>query len=202
MSCSLINWEEFGRSQLARTALNLSQLGRREASDLAFHLKAVARKMTGPHSHRGGHWFDPSIAHQVSGYVDLRRHHGGSHSCSQVVGCRYAAGHDRQAWLGRRQHLLRSLGAATVRSALKELAATRATRTVGMAHAGLTRAIRHAGQRQGAPQRRHARGHVGWPGRPSVQVAHLRAGRCPDPGGPVLRLVRLRCPESPGRRPD
>src|SRR5437879_5195279 len=22
-------------------------------------------------SHRGGHWFDPSIAHQVSGYVDL-----------------------------------------------------------------------------------------------------------------------------------
>ena len=59
----MINWEEFGRSQLARTALNLSQLGRREASDLAFHRKAVARKMTGPHSHRGGHWFDPSIAH-------------------------------------------------------------------------------------------------------------------------------------------
>ena len=22
-------------------------------------------------SHRGGHWFDPSIAHQVSAYVDL-----------------------------------------------------------------------------------------------------------------------------------
>ena len=63
----MINWEEFGRSQLARTALNLSQLCRREASDLAFHRKAVARKMTGPHSHRGGHWFDPSIAHQVSG---------------------------------------------------------------------------------------------------------------------------------------
>jgi hypothetical protein len=60
----MINWEEFGRSQLARTALNLSQLCRREASDLAFHRKAVARKMTGPHSHRGGHWFDPSIAHQ------------------------------------------------------------------------------------------------------------------------------------------
>ena len=38
---------------------------------------------------------------------------------------------------------LRELTAATVRSALKELAATRATRTVGMAHAGLTRAIRH-----------------------------------------------------------
>ena len=39
---------------------------------------------------------------------------------------------------------LRGLTAATVRSALKELAATRATRTVAMAHAGLTRAIRHA----------------------------------------------------------
>jgi hypothetical protein len=44
----MINWEEFGRSQLARTVLNLSQLGRREASDLAFHRKAVARKMTDP----------------------------------------------------------------------------------------------------------------------------------------------------------
>src|SRR5258707_1105013 len=39
---------------------------------------------------------------------------------------------------------LRELTAATVRSGLKELAATRATRRVGMAHAGLTRAIRHA----------------------------------------------------------
>jgi len=39
---------------------------------------------------------------------------------------------------------LRELTAATVRSALKDLAATRATRTVAMAHAGLTRAIRHA----------------------------------------------------------
>jgi integrase len=39
---------------------------------------------------------------------------------------------------------LRELTAATIRSALKDLAATRATRTVGMAHAGLTRAIRHA----------------------------------------------------------
>ncbi|HXR20988.1 MAG TPA: hypothetical protein VN786_00385 [Acidimicrobiales bacterium] len=39
---------------------------------------------------------------------------------------------------------LRELSAATVRSALKDLAATRATRTVGMTHAGLTRAIRHA----------------------------------------------------------
>ena len=84
MSCSsMINWEEFGRSQLAQTALNLSQLCRREASDLAFHRKAVARKMIGPHSHRGGHWFDPSIAHQVSGYVDLGRGHGGSHSITQ-----------------------------------------------------------------------------------------------------------------------
>ncbi len=39
---------------------------------------------------------------------------------------------------------LRDLSAATVRSALNDLAATRATRTVAMAHAGLTRAIRHA----------------------------------------------------------
>ena len=39
---------------------------------------------------------------------------------------------------------LRELSAANVRSALKDLAATRATRTVGMTHAGLTRAIRHA----------------------------------------------------------
>jgi len=36
-----------------------------------------------PRSHRGGHWFDPSIAHQVRGYVDLRRDHHGSHSCGQ-----------------------------------------------------------------------------------------------------------------------
>jgi len=39
---------------------------------------------------------------------------------------------------------LRELSAPTVRSALKDLAATGATRTVGMTHAGLTRAIRHA----------------------------------------------------------
>lgn len=39
---------------------------------------------------------------------------------------------------------LRELSAPAVRSALKDLAATRATRTVGMTHAGLTRAIRHA----------------------------------------------------------
>ena len=39
---------------------------------------------------------------------------------------------------------LREFSAPTVRSALKDLAATRATRTVSMTHAGLTRAIRHA----------------------------------------------------------
>ena len=39
---------------------------------------------------------------------------------------------------------LRELSAANVRSAPKDLAATRATRTVAMTHAGLTRAIRHA----------------------------------------------------------
>ena len=39
---------------------------------------------------------------------------------------------------------LGELSAATFRSALKDLAATRATRTVAMTHAGLTRAIRHA----------------------------------------------------------
>ena len=27
----------------------------------------------GPTSHRGGHWFDPSIAHQVRGYVGLHQ---------------------------------------------------------------------------------------------------------------------------------
>jgi hypothetical protein len=39
---------------------------------------------------------------------------------------------------------LRQLSAANVRSALKDLAAARATRTVAMTHAGLARAIRHA----------------------------------------------------------
>jgi len=39
---------------------------------------------------------------------------------------------------------LRQLSTANVRSALKDLAATRATRTVAMTHAGLARAIRHA----------------------------------------------------------
>jgi hypothetical protein len=33
------------------------------------------------------------------------------------------------------------------------------------------------------------------------QVAHIRASRC-DPCGTAVRLVRLRCVESPGRRPD
>jgi integrase len=39
---------------------------------------------------------------------------------------------------------LRELSAANVRSALKDLGASRATRTVAMTHAGLARAIRHA----------------------------------------------------------
>ena len=39
---------------------------------------------------------------------------------------------------------MRELSAATVRLALKDLTATRATRTVAMAYARLTRAIRHA----------------------------------------------------------
>ena len=39
---------------------------------------------------------------------------------------------------------LRQLSAANVRYALNDLAATRATRTLAMAHAGLARAIRHA----------------------------------------------------------
>jgi hypothetical protein len=38
-----------------------------------------------PTSHRGGHWFDPSIAHQVRGYVDLHQAHDRSHSCSGKV---------------------------------------------------------------------------------------------------------------------
>ena len=81
---------------------------------------------------------------------------------------RYAAGHGSQAWLAdglagrapktvstQREVLeplidiiggvpLRELSAANVRTALKDLAATRATRTVAMTHAGLARAIRHA----------------------------------------------------------
>jgi len=40
------------------------------------------------------------------------------------------------------------------------------------------------------------------PGGPPVQVAHLLSGRCPDPGGTPVRLVRLRRLEPPGRRPD
>src|SRR6266487_3881825 len=98
---------------------------------------------------------------------------------------------------------LRELTAATVRSALKDLAATRATRTVAIAHAGLTRAIRHAEANDKV--RRNVATLVDTPvgqGGPPVQVAHIRAGRCPDRGGPVVRFVRLRCPEPPSRRPN
>jgi integrase len=105
----------------------------------------VARKMTGPHSHRGGHWFDPSIAHQVSGYVDLRRDRPGSHSCSQAVS-EPVRSRPWRAGAGGAKTASTSItrGSAPVRLALKELATTRATRTVAMAHAGLTRAVRHA----------------------------------------------------------
>jgi hypothetical protein len=72
-----------------------------------------------------------------------------------------------------------------------------------MAHAGLARAIRHAEANDKV--RRNVATLVDTPagqgGRPS-QVAHLRAGRGPDPGGTVVRLVRLRRLESPGRRPN
>ena len=44
-------------------------------------------------SHRGGHWFDPSIAHQARGYADLSQITLGSHSFSQRSASRYAAGH-------------------------------------------------------------------------------------------------------------
>src|SRR6516162_916810 len=86
---------------------------------------------------------------------------------------------------------LRELSAANVRTALKNLAATRATRTVAMTHAGLAGHQARRGQRQGTPQRRHTGGHPRRPGRASIQVAHLRAGRCPDPGGTLVRFVRL-----------
>ena len=51
-----------------------------------------------PRSHRGGHWFDPSIAHQLRGYVDLRQDLDGSHSCSQVVGDPVRAMAGRRGW--------------------------------------------------------------------------------------------------------
>jgi hypothetical protein len=52
--------------------------GLRPASTTTIDLRATR-------SHRGGHWFDPSIAHQVRGYVDLHQAYDGSRSCSQVV---------------------------------------------------------------------------------------------------------------------
>jgi predicted aconitase len=64
----------------------------------------------------------------------------GSHSCNG----QHPAGGPGAARRHHREVPLRELSAATVRSALKDLAATRATRTVAMTHAGLTRAIRHA----------------------------------------------------------
>jgi len=87
---------------------------------------------------------------------------------------------------------LRELTAATVRSALKDLAATRATRTVAMAHAGLTRAIRHA-EANDKVRRNVAT---------LVDTPVGREGRWPDPSGPVVRLVRLCCLESLGGHPD
>jgi integrase len=80
---------------------------------------------------------------------------------------------------------LRQLSAANVRSALKDLAATRATRTVAMTHAGLARAIRHAEANDKV--RRNVATLVGTPagqgGRPSKSltfeqaVALIRAAR-------------------------
>jgi hypothetical protein len=97
---------------------------------------------------------------------------------------------------------LRELSAANVRSALNDLAATRATPTVGMTHAGLARAIRHAEANDKVRRNVATLVDTRRPGRPPVEVADIRAGRCPDPGGTVVRPVRLRCLESPGRRPD
>jgi hypothetical protein len=71
-----------------------------------------------------------------------------------------------------------------------------------MAHAGLTRAIRHAEANDKV--RRNVATLVDAPagqGGPPVRVAHLRSGRRPDPGGTPVWLVRLRCLEPPGRRP-
>jgi hypothetical protein len=85
---------------------------------------------------------------------------------------------------------LRELSAANVRSALKDLAATRATRTVAMTHAGLTRAIRHAeandkvGRTPTGKRSRHPRGTAGPAGRHRpvrVCSARLHAVRPPDP---------------------
>lgn len=80
---------------------------------------------------------------------------------------------------------LRRLSAAHVRSALNDLAATRATRTVAMTHAGLARAIRHAEANDKV--RRNVATLVGTPagqgGRPSKSltfeqaIALIRAAR-------------------------
>jgi hypothetical protein len=99
---------------------------------------------------------------------------------------------------------LRELSAATVRSALKDLAATRATRTVGMTHAGFTRAIRHA-EANDKVRRNVAMlvdAPAGQEGRPSKSLTFRQAVALIWPCGTAVRLVRLRCVESSGRGPD
>jgi hypothetical protein len=70
----LLLQDQLGRTWEAATRANLpkpSQLCRRRASELAFHQKVMVRKLPGPHSHRGGHWFDPSIAHPAQRPVPI-----------------------------------------------------------------------------------------------------------------------------------
>lgn len=86
---------------------------------------------------------------------------------------------------------LREPSAATVRSALKDLAATRATRTVAMTHAVLTRAIRHAEANDKVRRNVATLVDTRRPGRPPVKVAYLRASRCPDPGGRTACMPTL-----------
>jgi hypothetical protein len=62
-SASLINWEEFGRSQRPRTSLNCAQLGCRLASDLALSEFPQVRGVPGLDLQARGHWFEPSSAH-------------------------------------------------------------------------------------------------------------------------------------------
>jgi hypothetical protein len=50
-------------------------------------------------SHRGGHWFDPNIAHQVSPYVEIAM---GAIPVAKRSATHNAAAHGWQAWLGRR----------------------------------------------------------------------------------------------------
>ena len=59
-----------------------------------------------PRSHRGGHWFDPSIAHQVRALCGISLKITWEPFLRSAS--RYAAGHGGQAWVGRRQYLLRS----------------------------------------------------------------------------------------------